>query len=721
MQLSQGVPIAEFSADANFSSPSSRSVATELATKLYIDRRLGHDTTQRLDTDRIGPGFIDTAGQNYMTANLNMNNAGRIINMKNPAADSDAATRRWISIPHLNGNVGSISIPNCTVIGNGTTATVTFSATQGSAPFTAGQVIGITGFSTAGFNNDEAVVITCNTTGLTYSNATSGSGTGGTISSVGKGNLLVYTGASTPDINETNVASESFVNAAVTGDIDVTLNQSLRTINFQLVNETIINSDISQTAAIEQKKITLSNAKATTGSVIGPVTATATGGIVTVTYPAQTDSVTGSAAVPVTAGDLVTITGFTNPTLNGVFAVRASPAPSNISFTYAISDTVLVITTGQTSGVITLQRGVSTFDRGTFTATNGHVTVNNNGIPFGKLVKVTQNRVLGYTGNDANGDVGEVLLTDIVIKGGGVTRLQYTSAGVLYAAQGNSTADNNFSVLATTSLTYSTSGTANSVQNLVSRNNNGDTALRNLMLDGTLNLRGGSGTGDGQKVLEALAPNGSGFKSSTLYGYGSTTKGRITIQVSDSGNTSDITKYFNMKHVFTGSDGTSDGVVITKGLSAGEDLADGNQGKVYGNWILNGNSKFEATYADLAEYYEADREYEVGTVLVFSGDKEVTTSNVKADHRVAGVVSNTAAYTMNQACPGIKTCVALQGRVPVKVVGKINKGDLIVTSGIPGVAMAATGDVKVGTLIGKAIGSYDSDRIGTVEISVGRT
>lgn len=726
LQLSQGVPINEFTADGDFSSPSAQSVATQLATKLYIDRRLGHDTTQRLDTDRIGPGFIDTAGQNYMAANLNMGNAGRIINMKNPAADSDAATRRWISIPHLNGNIGSVSIPNCTVTGNGTTATVTFSATQGSDPFTAGQVIGITGFSTAGFNNDEAVVITCNTTGLTYSNATSGSGTGGTISSVGKGNLLVYTGASTPDINETNVASESFVNAAVTGDIDVTLNQSLRTINFQLVNETIINSDISQTAAIEQKKITLADAKATTSASLGPCTATATGGIVTVTYPSQADSVTGSAAIPVTAGDLVIVTGFANATLNGVFAVRASPAPSSTSFTYAISDTVLVITSGQTTGVVTLQRGMSTVDSGIFTATNGHISVKNNGIQYGKLVKINQNRVLGYTGDEANGNVGEVLLTDIVSKGGGITKGLYTAAGVLYAKQGasNTTADNNFIVLSTQSLTYTTSATANSAQNLVARDNNGDTAVRNLTLDGDLFLsRTTIQSGQDYKII-TITSDPDVSKSTTFYGAGSTSKGRITIQVGDSGSsTNDKTKYFNNLHVFVGANGSlADGTVVTGGLSAGENTSDYTAlGKVYGTWSLQGTSKFEATYADLAEYYEADREYEVGTVLVFGGDKEVTTSNVKADHRVAGVVSDTAAYTMNQACPGIKTCVALQGRVPVKVVGKVNKGDLIVTSGIPGVAMAATGDVKVGTLIGKAIGSYDSDRIGTVEVSVGRT
>jgi len=149
-------------------------------------------------------------------------------------------------------------------------------------------------------------------------------------------------------------------------------------------------------------------------------------------------------------------------------------------------------------------------------------------------------------------------------------------------------------------------------------------------------------------------------------------------------------------------------------------------GTITGRWTLTGTSpnesRLQATYsADLAEYYEGDKEYDVGTVLVFGGDKEVTTSNIKGDTRVAGVVSNTAAFVMYDACPGFKNLVALQGRVPCRVAGKIKKGDLLITSSIAGVAIAAVGDVKVGTVVGKALQNYDSDHIGTIEIAVGRT
>jgi hypothetical protein len=136
---------------------------------------------------------------------------------------------------------------------------------------------------------------------------------------------------------------------------------------------------------------------------------------------------------------------------------------------------------------------------------------------------------------------------------------------------------------------------------------------------------------------------------------------------------------------------------------------------------LSGSSRFQATYAaDLAEYYEGDREYAVGTVLIFGGDKEVTIANRQGDHRVAGVVSDNAAYSMNGDCPGFKNQVALQGRVPCRVVGKIEKGDLLIASNIAGCAVSAGGDARTGTVIGKALENYNSDHIGTIEVAVGR-
>ena len=63
--------------------------------------------------------------------------------------------------------------------------------------------------------------------------------------------------------------------------------------------------------------------------------------------------------------------------------------------------------------------------------------------------------------------------------------------------------------------------------------------------------------------------------------------------------------------------------------------------------------------------------------------------------------------------------LALTGRVPCKVIGKVQKGDILVTSAVPGYAMVDN-DPKVGTVIGKAVGTKDDAERGIVEVVVGR-
>jgi hypothetical protein len=142
-------------------------------------------------------------------------------------------------------------------------------------------------------------------------------------------------------------------------------------------------------------------------------------------------------------------------------------------------------------------------------------------------------------------------------------------------------------------------------------------------------------------------------------------------------------------------------------------------GVVKGAWALDTGAKFEATYADLAEYYEGDQEYEPGTVLVFGGDKEVTTTTVINDTRSAGVVSTNPAYTMNHAQTGIRVCIALAGRVPCKVVGRVKKGDMLTTAATPGYAVKAL-NPTLGSIIGKALEDKDYGEAGVIQVAVGR-
>jgi hypothetical protein len=84
-----------------------------------------------------------------------------------------------------------------------------------------------------------------------------------------------------------------------------------------------------------------------------------------------------------------------------------------------------------------------------------------------------------------------------------------------------------------------------------------------------------------------------------------------------------------------------------------------------------------AQYADLAEKYLPDAEYAAGTVMIIGGEKEVTASTW--GKRAIGVISTNPAYMMNKDLEG-GVYVALKGRVPVKVIGSVKKGDNLIAA-----------------------------------------
>ena len=125
-----------------------------------------------------------------------------------------------------------------------------------------------------------------------------------------------------------------------------------------------------------------------------------------------------------------------------------------------------------------------------------------------------------------------------------------------------------------------------------------------------------------------------------------------------------------------------------------------------------------AQYADLAEKYEADAEYAPGTVLEFGGDKEVTLSTEAGSTRVAGVVSTNPSYIMNAGLEAEHVAmVALQGRVPCRVVGPVAKGDMMVAAGNG--AAQVDNSARAGSIIGKALENFDGAE-GTIEVVIGR-
>ena len=161
---------------------------------------------------------------------------------------------------------------------------------------------------------------------------------------------------------------------------------------------------------------------------------------------------------------------------------------------------------------------------------------------------------------------------------------------------------------------------------------------------------------------------------------------------------------------------TRSGVLYTTSLNTGNAST---VGEITGTWNIGNNSTLQATYADLAENYEGDQQYEPGTILVFGGDKEVTTTDQINDTRLAGVVTTNPAYVMNKEQTGIAVCIALAGRVPVKVVGRVKKGDMLTTSATPGYAVKAL-NPTLGAVLGKALQDKDYGEAGVIEVAVGR-
>lgn len=155
------------------------------------------------------------------------------------------------------------------------------------------------------------------------------------------------------------------------------------------------------------------------------------------------------------------------------------------------------------------------------------------------------------------------------------------------------------------------------------------------------------------------------------------------------------------------------GNVLSTGSSA-------TQGNITGNWTLTAGSRLQATYADLAERFEADTEYDPGTVVELGGEKEITAVKYELSEDVFGVISNTAAYLMNAGAGDDKTHppVAVSGRVEVKVLGKVNKGQRLVSAGSGYARAAKEGEATAFNTIGRALTDKTSDDEGYVEAIV---
>jgi hypothetical protein len=127
----------------------------------------------------------------------------------------------------------------------------------------------------------------------------------------------------------------------------------------------------------------------------------------------------------------------------------------------------------------------------------------------------------------------------------------------------------------------------------------------------------------------------------------------------------------------------------------------------------------QAQYADVAERYAADHPMTPGDLVDIGGEKDITLTT-KSWQSAFGVISTAPAFKMNSEAGDDIThpYVALIGRVPVKVIGQVAKGDRLTASDIPGVAMSAGKDNHPG-VFGRALNDKTTDELGFVEVALG--
>ena len=127
-----------------------------------------------------------------------------------------------------------------------------------------------------------------------------------------------------------------------------------------------------------------------------------------------------------------------------------------------------------------------------------------------------------------------------------------------------------------------------------------------------------------------------------------------------------------------------------------------------------------ALYADVAERFAADEVLEAGTVVELGGLKEITRSQQDLSENVFGVISTRPAYTMNGGAGENDTHppVAMTGRVPVKCIGSVRKGDRLVSAGA-GVARAARpGEATAFNVIGRSLEDKHLEELAAIEAIV---
>ena len=384
---------------------------------------------------------------------------------------------------------------------------------------------------------------------------------------------------------------------------------------------------------------------------------------------------------------------------------------------------------------------------------NGNVTVSAAGTANVVVVTSTGANIAGYATATGNITAGNLITGGVVSATGNITGGNLTTTGTATVGTLAVTADavitGNLTVNGTTTTINSNTITTNDLAITLGNNQSTGAALNGAGIDigsnslatwkfnnattawqsniavmptanGTLTL-GGTSNYWGATYVASLIATGNVSTGNVSGTTGTFTNLAGTLNTAAQTNVTSVgtlTALSVTGNISGGNLSVSTGAVTLGSIVNGNGNGVGNIGSssLYFNTVFA--KATSAQYADLAEKYEADAEYAPGTVVAFGGAKEVTLADEAGSTRVAGVVSTNPSYIMNATLEAEHVAlVALQGRVPCRVIGPVRKGDMMVAAGNG--AARVDNAARAGTIIGKALENFDGAE-GTIEVVIGR-
>jgi hypothetical protein len=731
----RGVVVSEFSTDDGMTQNGSDIVPTQNAVRGYVNRRLGWDHNGLAVNNVIGGGAIARDGSISMTGNFNMASK-RIINLAAPSQDSDAVNKAYVDTVVEQYN----TIDGMRDVSLEKPASASAST---DADFYKDQLMHRTGYrvimidSTAIANGPltaNGKLVQGGNTGEIYDIV---SETDGVLGNVQRVVYKELTGTFTQASVHTEVYTKAPTTTTASAGTSATFNVGRGTGYSVAIATAGSGYSAAETFTVAGADLggatPANNATINITSVDGSGTITAatiTGTTGLVTQP--TGTITSGPhhemanATPASGSQIEMIGTRLADEYRVSYDIKdGSIVNADVSATAAIAQSKLNMNAASTranaTGIAQTDLGLASFDDGDFSVTNGWVTLKTGNIDLSDIVPIANMTALtnisGASASAAANPItqtggnsslvmtkadGKIRTTGLIVgsddgyvilqpKTGAATTIQMLTPGgaTVFEATGTSAITAEFS--ASIDIDASGANTQSTLQQNSTYNNEG-----RLSSDWIYT-----------QFIEAANEKGTGSTGIALgAGTGKTSAGEVSILVKDSAATKAPFKF------------SATGVVpdVTTTYNIGSSALKYNT--VYAT-VFDGKAT-SAQYADLAENYSADAEHEPGTVIVLGGTKEITTTTTKGDAKVIGVVSEKPAYLMNSALQGeFVTPVALTGRVPCKVLGRVVPGDMLVSSAIAGYAIV-NNNPTIGTVIGKALQAKDSTDKGVIEIVVGK-